>query len=69
METQSDLASRYPAPDTKEYRKTKKEKEVEDLVKEIYAYFDTRVDDITAADLRLRGVKNLPAVPQEIEAT
>ena len=36
---------------------------------DLYTDFDKSVDDITAADLRLPGVKNLPAVPQEIEAT
>ncbi len=68
VETQSDLTSRYPALDTKHYRKTKQEEAVETLVNQIYANFDTRVNDITAADLRLPGVKNLPPVPQEIEA-
>ncbi|MCF6310866.1 MAG: TolC family protein [Verrucomicrobiales bacterium] len=69
VEMKSDLASRYPALDTKDYRKTKQEKAVENLVAQIYASFDARVNDITAADLRLPGVKKLPPVPQEIEAT
>jgi outer membrane protein TolC len=69
VKTKSDQVSSYPALDTTSYRKSKKEEAVDNLVNEIYADFDTRVDDITAADLGLLGVKNLPEVPQEIEAT
>ncbi len=64
----SSAVSAYPVQETKDYRKTRQEAQVEETIAEIYSEYERKVANMSGADLQLDTLGALPSVRPDFEA-
>lgn len=64
----SPAISEYPVLETKEYRKTREEAQVEETISQIYSEYERKVANMSGADLQLDTLGALPPVRPDFEA-